>query len=420
MKLYRTIGDIQGLLRNQDVREQAAAFGSQLVLNLSFFGIMLAASLLLEVTEFARLSLVNGYIMMLAMVLDLGLNQTCLKLSIERNEPRFVDFNLTVKVALFGGAIVVLGLLAALGIGLVEGVVLASAASVALWTSARVLEQYHRRFWRYAALNLALAASRVLFAGLALISGRWIVVAIMLHIAAQLPVHIVTLKQMLAARHTWLVWSPPGEKGILRRLAPGVFLNGVLYTSLPVISQTAIFLKDDAIHAAAFGIVLLFLGPLSLVVNTLRIYIMPQVLSANLASVNAFGLGRGSMHILAGAFGGLFLLSIIPISFVLVWVFGARYPQIGTFFAIYFGAHCITDAVGLYNMRALRENLIWVSLAVAALRVAFTAPILLLPQVSALTIVAWSAAVLVIGELLLAWLLTRFGRDWEERRRRLQ
>ena len=417
MKRLRAAAVRISLRLNPDLRDQLAVVGSQFFLNLSLFAIVFLASLLLEPAEFVRLSLANTYILALAMVFDFGLNQSTLKLSIENNQPRFVDFNVAVKAGLFFISGITLVLTTAVVGPVPEIVIVTGAAGVAFWISSRVIEQYHRRFLRYAALNLALTASRILFGGLALFTNSGVMIALALHVAAQLPIHGVTLTRLFRQRTALkgtLLWS---ETRVLRQIAPQMFFNTALYTSIPVITQTAIYLHADTAATAAFGIVLLFLGPLGLIVSTLRIYVLPQVLLTSLSSVDVFGLGRGSFHILVGAFAGVFLLSVVPLSFLLTWVYEARFPQIGPFFLIYFCAQCLTNAVGFYNMRSLREDFIRIALATSALRVAFIAPVLVLPDADALAIVIWSSLVLLSGEFLCAWLLTIAHRRRQKGRR---
>ncbi len=405
MKRFRAAAARTVLRLNSDLRDQLAAFSSQFILNLSLLAIVLVASFLLEPPEFVRLSLANSYIMLFARVFDFGLNSASLKLSIENNQPRFVDVNVAVKTGLFLISVVILLLTATPAGPVREVVIVTGAAGVAFWSATRVVEQYQRRFLRLSALNLALAASRIVLGGLALLSKSWVTIALAIYVAAQLPVHATSLMRLFGqwtALKSSLKWS---EIRMLSRMAPPMFLSGALFNSLPVISQTAIYLCGDIAATGAFGIVLLFLGPLALVIGTLRIYVLPQILLSSLGSVDVFGLGRGSIHILVGAVAGLFLLGVVPMSFVLEWAYESRFPQIAPFLLIYFSAHCLTATVGIYNIRAYRGDLVWLQLAISGLQVALTAPLLMLPQVGALAIVIWSSLVLLGGELLLAWLL---------------
>ena len=72
---------------------------------------------------------------------------------------------------------------------------------------------------------------------------------------------------------------------------------------------------------------------------------------------------------------------------------------------IYGGASCIADAIGIYNMRCLKGQYIWIGLKANLVRAVLVAVTLLIPGLSALAVVVWSAIILVLGEVLLLGML---------------
>lgn len=410
MKPTEALAALQRLKANPDLREQSAAFGSHFILNLSLFVIVIVASVILETNEFAYLSLANNYIMVAAMLMDFGLNSAALKLSIEGDKRDFLDINLALKAGLFLVFTTILIFFVFAGGPSREIAILSCASGLAFWYATRCIEQYERRFWRYAALNLKLTASRIIIGGLALFSKSWMIITLAVHVVALLPICATAIMGLIRHKESLRGAFQRTTLKILLRMAPAFFLAAALYSVIPVIAQTAIYLSNDTAATGAFGIVVLLVGPISLLTNTLRIYLQPQIILKRLHDVDVFGLGSGSLHIVVGAYLGFLLLAIIPASFLIDWFYDGRYPQVGTFLLIYGTACCVVDALGFYNMRMLRGGLIWVGLCVNVLRATLVALPLLHPDIGAFAIVVWAAFVLVAGELILFWLLTVAGR----------
>lgn len=386
---------------SRDLRGQIAALGSNLVLNLSLFLIMMLASMKLAPEEFTKLSLATSSMTMLATGLDFGLNQSCLKLAIEHQRFSFIALNFVAKAISF--AIVSLALLIATMLAPArEFVVLAAAAGTAFWAATRVVEQYGRRFERLAALNLALAGTRVTFGAVAIASHSWILIVLAVHVFAQLPIHVASLLGTVRRLFGSVEWRDLRD---LSRISPLMFGSATLFSSLPLITQTLIYRTSDVLASSAFGVVLIFMAPLSLVIVTLRVYILPQTLTVSLRHVDVFGWGRGSMHLLAGGLAGVLTLGLVPASVAINWFYGARFPDADRFFLVYFGAYSLASVIGLYNIRSQRGGLVRLDFYANLVRAGATALLALLPPLNPLAIVAWSAMILVLGELGLCLLL---------------
>ncbi|MFV0298405.1 MAG: hypothetical protein ACK5JT_20075 [Hyphomicrobiaceae bacterium] len=396
---------ISAVWRNRELREQCLVFASQFTLNLSLVVILLVASLVLVPAEFARLSLVNGYIMIGAMLLDVGLNGASLKLSVETGQRAFVLLNQAVKAAVFVVSLLLLVVAGALGHGSAEVIVVACAAGLAFWYATRTVEQFDRLFVRYAKINLALGASRLLVGGTLIASRSWWMIAAGVHVVALLPICAKTLVVLMRdRREVWRACHGGGAR-VLLRLAPAFFFCAAFYSAIPVITQTAIAQTGDAMATGAFGIVLLVVGPVTLLTSTLRIYLQPQIIATSIQDVDVFGLGAGSLHLMVVVYASMLLLGIVPASMLVEWAYHLRYPGVGTMVLIYGGATCIVEAIGFYNVRVMRRDFVRVGLWVNVLRAGACA-LPFLYHLSPLHIATWSAVVLVVGELALLWLLT--------------
>ncbi len=401
---------IQKIYSSHEAREQAGVFSSHLLLNGSFFVVVLLASKRLDAIEFADLSLANSWIMVLATVFSFGLDQSALKLSFERNNSSYIAVNLVAKALLFIVAFSVFLFWTALYGRNTNLVVVAAAAGVALWSSTRVVEQYERRFTRLAWLNVSFAVARVSLGSMAVATHDWVLIALSLHVIAQLPVHLMTLATAMRDLH---------PKEMLRSLrpmlavSPLMFASISLYSALALITMNMLHGRGDALATASFGVALIFIAPLDLFINTIRIYVLPQVLSLDHKEIDVFGLGAGSFNVMVIAFAAVFFGAMLPTAAIIHWIYGTQFPMASAFFLIYFGAVVATSSIGFYNIRVQRQKLLRLAVAVNVCRVAATALMILFPLVTPLAIVVWSGVVLVGGEIGL-W----FAINWAERRSR--
>jgi hypothetical protein len=399
---------IQKIYSSHEAREQAGVFSSHMLLNASFFVVVLLASKRLDAAQFADLSLANSWIMVLATLFSFGLDQSALKLSIERKDGSYIAVNLVAKAILFIVAFVAFFAWTAIYGRSTNMVVVAAAAGVSLWSSTRVVEQYERRFAKLAWLNVSFAVARVGLGTMAVATHDWVLIALSLHVIAQLPVHLMTLATALRDI------QPRKMLRCLRPMlavSPLMFASISLYSALALITMNMLHGRGDDLATASFGVALIFIAPLDLFINTIRIYVLPQVLSLDHKEIDIFGLGAGSFNVMVLAFAAIFFGAMLPTAAVIQWIYGTQFPMAAGFFLIYFGAVVATSSIGFYNIRVQRQNLLRLAVAVNVLRVGATALMLLFPSVSPVGIVMWSGIVLIAGEIAL-W----FAINWAERR----
>jgi hypothetical protein len=398
---------IQKIYSSHEAREQAGVFSSHLLLNASFFVVVLFASKQLDASAFADLSLANSWIMVLATLFSFGLDQSALKLSIERKDSGYIAVNLVAKAILFIVAFSVFFVWTALYGRDTNMVVVAAAAGVALWSSTRVVEQYERRFTKLAWLNVSFAVARVCLGVMAVATHDWVLIVLALHVVAQLPVHLMTLTRAMRELH---------PKRMLRSLrpmlavSPLMFASISLYSALALITMNMLHGRGDALATASFGVALIFIAPLDLFINTIRIYVLPQVLSLDHKEIDVFGLGAGSFNVMVIVFAAVFFGAMLPTAAVIQWIYGTQFPMAAAFFLIYFGAVVATSSIGFYNIRVQRQNLLRLAVIANVFRVAATGSMVLFPSVHPVSIVVWSGVVLIAGEIAL-W----FAINWAER-----
>ncbi|MCP8938425.1 hypothetical protein NK718_07845 [Alsobacter sp. SYSU M60028] len=393
-----------GRIAFRELGDQVVVFLSTLAINLAAFAILFLASLNLPASDFAKLSLAAGLVPVVAAVLDLGSNQTCLKLSFEHDDLRFLGLNLVVKGFFLACVLPAAVLAYGLGFDLDRIVIGAAGAGMAFWGATRVLEQRRREFRRLAALNAGLAVTRLLLGAAALLAQSWIAVLAALHVLAQIPLHLFSVRRIavLAGEARWR------DAATILRISPVMFVSGLLYSSMPVLTQWLVFRSNDAAAAAAMGIVLIFLAPLDLVGSTLRIYLLPEVLGKPLRRIRVFGLEEAGLGWLAVGFVAAILAGTAAVTLFIHAVYGVKYPQATQFFLVYFGAMALALPVGLLNVRSQRGSLARVEAAVNVVRFGATATLGLF-ALSPFAVVAISAGIMLGGELALGALLTLAG-----------
>lgn len=401
---------VRGLRLNNDMMEQIAAFGSQLILSASSFVVMFLASITLSPAEFSALSLANTHVMFLSAVLDFGMNQACLKFSFERTHGNYVYINVAAKFLIF--CLCFLGFFATMAIGfpLNDSVILVAAAAIALWTSTRIVEQSARRFFRYSALNVVLGVLRVTLGLIAVRSQDWPTIILFLHVLAQLPIHIFMFTRHYSGIFRSFNWTDLKE---IAKTSPVMFGSSLLFNAIPLITQRAIYSTGDVAASSAFAMTLVFMAPLDILVTTLRVYILPQALASDRADAVLFGIRRGGMHWLSGLFFLALCVVTIATAAVIEGIYRNRYPEASTYFLIFFGANVVNSCIAFYNIRGQRSGLVHIELLVNIGRAGAIMAMGMLSTLSPLGLVIGSGIILVSGEVVLFGLLS-----WSIRNRR--
>jgi hypothetical protein len=393
--------------------EQTGVFTSKLALNASLFAVLFLASIRLQADDFAKLSLTNNSVMQLANLFGFGLDFAALILSIETKNGSFVAINFIVKTALYVFAMFIMLFWTSLVELRFELVIFAAAAGVALWASSLTVIQYEREFMRFALMNGMLALTRIVLGIAAAFMQSWMLIIFAVHVLAQLPIHVITLARGVRDFRSVIEWRKLGR---LLAFSPLIFASGTLLGALPIVTQSVLYSRTDALAASAFGVVLIFTAPLNTLVATLEIYLLPQALSRRNQDIDVFDLGGGSMKFLAFGFAGGFLIGTAPVAAVLDWIYGNRMPLVSPFFIIYFGGAVLSNSLSFYNLRAQRSNLVRIALMVNLCRAIATALLGFFPWIGSWGIVVSSAGIMVAGEVALWAILSRTEQSDAKRR----
>ncbi|MEE1657660.1 hypothetical protein VB618_15750 [Microvirga sp. CF3062] len=388
----------------REIGDQSLVFISQIVLNASFFLLMLLASMWLDPSEFLKLSFANSSIPLIAAALDLGMSQSCLALSFEHKKHDYIALNLAIKGVIIAVAFAALILSLLVSGPSLEIILALAAASMSFWTATRAVEQYARRFRRYSLLNIALAATRIIFGFAAIIYGGWVALIVAIYVLAQLPIQIVTLSQSTYLRFGSINWR---ALHAVMRMAPITFLARILYLALPLLTLWLLNSDGNTLSAAAFSVVLMFLVPLDLLFATLKVYIFPKIVESEFKNIDLFGFGQRSMYLIMAGLSVMLAIGIVPASLVIDYLYEARFPDAGTFFMTYFSCYAVSCVIGLYTVRSQRPGFVRLSLLANILRAAATAVLMFIPALNPHQIVLWSGIIIVSGELILTALLMR-------------
>ncbi|MCO5965388.1 hypothetical protein [Sinorhizobium meliloti] len=362
---------------------------------LSAFVVLAAASKAMPLTEFAELSLLMSAAMVGSCVLDFGLNTTVVKQFSASQDEAFLHGVVILKGIVFALSILASALMVAGGLPLVWGVVAVCAGAMNLWTGLRACEQGRQNFHAYARSNALFSLARLVFGMTAILIGSWILVGLALWVA---PVIAIALLKCADIRNTnW-----PEARRVFSQIAAYswiVYFSSLAFAVLPYLPL--FFAKERLTTAdvAAFGMVLVILGPVGILVSSVRGYALPMLVSGRegtllSASRTALVL-TGLAAFLAAGF------------FVLEALYAQTLPQLAEVFLVYAGLYSLTALLGVYNLRVHRENRPMVELAGNLARLVLTCAALFAFGHSLLAIAWIAGAVLVGGELAVAFACSR-------------
>lgn len=378
-------------------RDFAGVLGANLIVNISTFVVLMAASHYLEIAEFAELSKCMALVVVGSVLLDCGLNLTIIKQSAS-DDGRSACAMLATKAWMALASTIAI-LLAVSGlISALWGVAICAAAMQNLWGGMRAADQANMNYqsiWRASAL---LSFARLIFAAPALASGSWSIVAIALWIAPNLVL-------ALSSRNIFVGMGTITTYASLRQMwgySMIVYISALAFGALPYLPQAFIDARLTSSEVGTFGLVLIGLGPIGLIFASARAYLLPRLMRED-----AFGRIRKDV-IIAGAI--LFLLSIIMAHYLLAYMYGSKFPQLANVFIIITSFFTLTLMVGLYTIKIHAIGTPHLELAVNLTRL-LCLLIALTAFGSSLVAIAWIFGIILLcGEVILAFSLWRAAR----------
>jgi len=377
------------------IRDALRVFGSNLAVNLSSFLVLAIAGRVMQVEQFATLSLIVAMSQLGSSALDLGINVGTVKKYSEKKEQRFLSTLIWLKLAVYAVcvAFVFLGYMG--GVPAYWLVVIACAASIDLWSGARALDQARTDFGSFAQANILFAILRIPLSVIGIITGNAVLVAAGLYIGPLLA--IALYKWRATASHTERLDVDTGSE-VLRYALP-VYVSSTMYTFAIYCPQFFISHRLDAVAVATFGVLLTFLGPLVLLNASVRVYLLPLVAGSAIRRSDILS-NRRVVAMVWGLLGVAFVG--LAISAVLIEkIYGQKYPGIALPFAIFIGLNFLCLLIGEFNIEVHRLGRIKIEAVVNFARLAVLVTVLWLFGSDLLSIVILSGLTMVVGEIVL-------------------
>lgn len=374
-------------------------FAANLAMNASAFLVLMLASHRLTVNGFAELSSLMGAVVVGASLLDFGLNTTVTRRYGAGHGPEPLDAVTGAKAAmlLLSGVAVLLALAGIIPAPLALAAVAAAATN--FWSGLRACDQARQNFAAVFRASLALALLRLALGGVALFTGSWMLVALALWVA---PVLLLALSQSsevlrclsLPFARSW--WGMAGY-------SCKVHVSALCFSALAYLPQFFAKARLEPAEVASFGVVLVLLGPASLLASSVRGYVLPHVTSG----------GRlGTLMPLNFAAAGLVLLvaGMVAAALLLKSVYGGRLPDVPGLFLVFGSLFAATTLLGFLNLRVHAQGRAGLELSVNALRLALALGLLWAFGNSLFSMVWICGGVMLAGEAFLAILVRRADR----------
>jgi len=388
-----------GSLLREVASHTAVTFFSTFAIQATTFAILALAALLLPVTDFARLSLIVAVVMLSSGLFEWGLNITATKMYGDTHDEGYLRLAFVFRLALVPvgtavGAAVALTGEPDIGVGIGLGTLLN------VWNGIRATDQARQDYASF-------TRSSVVFAGLRAVAGLTVLLAsgepLLLAVAIYaVPVAASALSASARlARHAFSQPWPPlaGSFGY----AVHVYLNAVTFIAIPYVPQFFISSRLDATAIGTYGLILTFVGPISLLVYSIRSVLLPKMLGSASAFEDILWSGRG-LALIAALWSTLIAGGAV-LAYVLGVVYGARYQEIGATFLIFFIGFSGTSAIGLYSLSVHTRGIPKLASLVGIAKLLVLIPALLFYGDSLTGVVSAVAAVMLGFEILLALIL---------------
>lgn len=375
-------------------------FVSTLAIQLTTFGILAVAAMIMPAEAFARLSLIVAATMLANAVVELGLNTASTKMYCDTKDEGYLRSAFAVYlaclpiIALSSGATAYVAGLPDIGLGIALG------GALNLWNAVRASDQARQDYHSFGRASMAFALLRLIAGGGTLYLTRDPVLTAVATFA--LPVLAGLLSA--SARFAFEAFSGPRRPvGALMWYTVHVYCSTVLFIAIPYISQFIMAARLNAEAIGSFGLILAFCGPISLLVYSLRSVLFPIMLGSDRILEDLIWSWKGLATILCC------LLSLMCAGVIvgqgMDYSYGHKFPGIGTAFLIYFAGFSFTSMVGLYGLSQHTQGVPQLSSVINLIRVAALAGLLSQYGMTLNSMIAITAVVMCSGEVALAVVL---------------
>ena len=386
-------------------RHTALVFASTLTIQVMTFAILAIAALVMTTDAFARLSLIVAATMLTSGLFELGLNLTSTKMYGDTRDEAFlrtaslirllcVPLGMLIGVAAFAWGATDIGVGTGLG------------AALNLWNGIRASDQARQDYRGFATASLAFAATR----GLAGFSALYAMGDPVLTAVAIYAVPVIGAALSTSARYAVEAFiGPRRPAGDMLWYATHVYLNALAFIAIPYVPQFVIASRVDATAAGTYGLILIFTGPISLFVYSLRSVLLPKMLGEKSQLEDWMWSWPGCFTIIALWIvlmaGGALLGHGLGV------YYAQKFPEIGSAFPVYFAGFSATAFIGLYSLSVHTLGLPQISTWIGLAKFTVLLALLSVTGTTLSEVVTLTAIVMVAGEIALVSLLAarRYG-----------
>lgn len=368
---------------------------SGLAINVTTFAVLALAPLRLDTAAFAHLSLSVAGIFFGSTLLDLGLSTSTVRQFAKTKDPAYLSLSLYSRALL----VVVLW---PIGLALLAhsdhqelGTVLLGASSLNFWNGLRAADQARERYIEFGRSNFLFAATRLIAGATALASGHWIAVSLALFVVPIALIVMVKAPSILRLmRH-----NPASKVEATIGYAKFVYLSALTYNAVVYLPQAVAAARLDAIAVGTLGVALTFVGPVSLVNNALRMFLLPKVSSGNVTPRSSQPSNRRAWLLLSSVVMVSALIALISIGAHILY--GHQFPTAGIAVALLVGCYTFSSLIGLLNMRVHTLGKPEVEAYVNLVRLLVAGPVCWLSGSHLITLLLSGGAAILLGEMVL-------------------
>lgn len=398
MTIQRHVVESRLSTSNNAIRETAwhtaLTIVSTLAIQVTTFAILAVAALIMPTEAFAKLSLIVAAAMLANAVFDLGMNTTSTKMYGDTKDEGYLRTAFAVRLsclpisALSAGVATYLAGAPNIGLGIALGAVLN------LWYGMRASDQARQDYRSFMRTSIAFAIVRVIAGGgtLYLTSDPFLTAA------ATFGVPALAGLWSTSARFAFEAFSshrrPAGE---MISYATYVYINAAVFIAIPYVPQFIIASRLDATATGTYGLILVFSGPVALLVNSIYNVALPKMLGGNDDLENTLW-SAGGAALLTGLWGCLMAGGGV-LALLLGYFYAAQFPGVDTVFLMFFAGFSASALAGIYSVSMHTQGVPHVNMIVSVVRFICLLLVLYLFGTSLVSIVLLTLAVLMAGQI---------------------
>lgn len=394
-KQTQQVQDAGRAILRETVVHTALTFISTLAIQLTTFAILASSALVMSTEAFARLSLIVAAVMLSNALFELGLNVTSTKMFGDTGDDGYFRSAFAVRLVCLPVALVMGGAFLQLGWGDTGlGIILGAVLNV--WNGVRATDQARQDYRSFVRSSVAFAAVRGIVGILAMVLTKDPVITAI----ATYAVPVAAGGLSASAKYVREAFSGP-RPPIRASLwyATHVYLNALTFIAIPYVPQFFIAARLDPVAVGTYGLILTFIGPISLLVYSLRSVLLPKMLGVGRALEDWLWSAKGATVIGIASF--LMMIGGVILGFGLKHFYGHKFPEIALVFLIFFAGFAATSMIGLYSLSVHTQGVPHLSNTIGLLKLVALAAVLVPLEHSLSTTVTATSLVMVAGEVAL-------------------